>query len=262
MSVAADIDLDLDGPVAHLRLNRPAKLNALDQAMVARLAQRCAEIEHDARIRVVILSGEGKAFCAGGDIEAWASESPEAFGRHWLRDGHAAFDALARLRQPVIAVLDGHALGGGLELAACADIRIAEEQIKIGQPETGLGIIPGWSGTQRAARRFGAQVVRRMVVTGEVFTAADGLSLGIVDKVVATGTAMDAAKDTAAGILKRGPRATELAKMMVNAAEGEEQERVIEALAGALAAHSPELEEGLAAFRERRPPDFTKEDPE
>ena len=260
MSVAADIDLDLDGPVAHLRLNRPSKLNALDRAMVARLARRCAEIEHDDRVRVVILSGEGKAFCAGGDIEAWASESPDSFGRHWLRDGHAAFDSLARLRQPVIAVLDGHALGGGLELAACADFRVAEAQIKVGQPETGLGIIPGWSGTQRAVRRFGAQIVRRMVLGGEIFTADAALGLGLVDRVVPTGQGMDAAKELAAALLRRSPRATELAKMMVNAAEGEERERITEALAGTLAAHSPDLVEGLAAFREKRPPDFLKED--
>lgn len=252
----ADIDLDRDGAVAHLRLNRPSKLNALDRRMVARLAERCAEIDHDPRIRVVILSGEGKAFCAGGDIEAWANESPDDFGRFWLRDGHAAFDALARLRQPVIAVLDGHALGGGLELAVCADLRVAETHIRIGLPETGLGIVPGWSGTQRTVRRFGAQVVRRMALGGEVFAAKEALQLGLVDRVVPTGQAMDTAKEMAAAILQRGPRATELAKMMINAAEGEERERITETLAGALAAHSPELAEGLAAFRERRVPDF------
>ena len=260
MKEIADIDLDFDGPVAHLRLNRPAKLNALDQQMVAKLAARCAEIEAAETVHVVILSGEGKAFCAGGDIEAWASEAPEAFGRRWLRDGHMAFDMLARLRQPVIAVLDGHALGGGLELAACADFRVAEEHIKIGQPETGLGIIPGWSGTQRAVRRFGAQIVRRMTLGGEIFTADQGLTLGLVDEVVPKGQGMDAAKAIASRILTKGPRATELAKMMINAAEGEEQERVIEALAGTIAAGSPELEEGLAAFREKRTPDFSEED--
>lgn len=258
--MSGQIDLTVAGGIAQLRLNRPEKLNALDRDMVAKLAARIVEIEHDPGVHVVILSGEGKAFCAGGDIEAWASETPEEFGRHWLRDGHAAFDALARLRQPVIAVLDGHALGGGLELAACADIRVAEEQVKIGQPETGLGIIPGWSGTQRTVRRFGAQIVRRMVVAGEVFTAAEALNHGIVDRVVDKGGAMAAAEEFAAGMLRRGPRATELAKMMVNAAEGEERERVTEALAGALAAYSPELKEGLAAFRERRTPKFLRED--
>lgn len=258
---ASRIDLTVDSGIARLTLNRPEKLNALDAAMMAELAARCAEIERRPDTLVVILAGAGKAFCAGGDIHAWSDESPEKFGRHWIREGHAALDALARLRQPVIALLDGHALGGGLELAACADYRLAEDHIKIGQPETGLGIIPGWSGTQRAVRRFGAQVVRRMTLFGEVFTADQALTLGLVDRVVPKGEGSAAAEGIAKAVLARGPRATELAKMMINAAEGEERERVIEALAGTLAASSPDLEEGLAAFRAKRPPDFKKGGP-
>ena len=195
----------------------------------------------------------------GGDIAAWSGESPESFGRHWIRDGHAALDALARLSLPVIALLDGHALGGGLELAACADYRVAETHVKIGQPETGLGIIPGWSGTQRVVRRFGAQVVRRMAIFGEIFTAKEALKLGLVDSMVPSGDGMRAAETLAHAVLGRGPRATELAKMMINAAEGEERERVLESLAGALAAGSTDLAEGLAAFREKRPPNFKKD---
>ena len=248
--------LDIEaGGIARLTLNRPEKLNALDAEMVEDLAAKCRQIERS-DARVVILSGAGKAFCAGGDIAAWSDETPDAFGRHWVRDGHSAFDALARLRQPVIAVLDGHALGGGLELAACADLRIAETQIRIGQPESGLGIIPGWSGTQRAVRRFGAQAVRRMAVMGEVFSAEEAERIGIVDHVVPTGDATRTAEEMAANVLQRGPRATELAKMMVNASEGEERERVIEALAGTIAAGSDDLAIGLAAFREKRKPDF------
>ncbi len=249
------IELSQDGGIARLRLNRPEKLNALDAEMVDELALRCREIERSSA-GVVILSGEGKAFSAGGDIEAWSGKSAEAFGRHWVRDGHSAFDALARLRQPMIAVLDGHALGGGLELAACADLRIAEVQVKLGQPEAGLGIIPGWSGTQRAVRRFGAQSVRRMALMGEVFTAEEAQALGIVDMVTEAGKAMVAAEAVAARVLERGPRATELTKMIINVAEGEETERVIEALAGTLAAGADDLAEGLAAFREKRKPNF------
>ncbi|MEM8914866.1 MAG: enoyl-CoA hydratase/isomerase family protein, partial [Pseudomonadota bacterium] len=219
---------------------------------------RCREIERRDDVRVVILSGEGKAFCAGGDIEAWSDETPDAFGRHWVRDGHTAFDALARLRQPVIAVLDGHALGGGLELAACADYRVAEDHIKIGQPETGLGIIPGWSGTQRAVRRFGAQTVRQMALFGTIFTAAEALEKGLVDVVVERGQGLNAAKEAAQIVIGRGPRATELTKMLINAAEAEETERVLEALAGSIAASSPELAEGISAFRRKRAPDFSK----
>lgn len=250
--------VDVAGGIARLTLNRPDKLNALDADMISELAARCREIERS-DARVVILSGHGKAFCAGGDIEAWSSESPQAFGRHWVRDGHAAFDALARLAPPVIAALDGHVLGGGLEIAACADLRIAEKHIRMGQPESGLGIIPGWSGTQRAVRRFGSQVVRRMAVFAEIFSADEALSLGLVDQVVDTGAAMAAAEEAADRVLKRAPRATELTKMLINIAEGEERERAVEALAGSLAAGSDQLTEGLAAFRDKRSPDFGKD---
>lgn len=252
------IDVAVIDGIAWLTLNRPDKLNALDAEMMAELASRCQEIERDPEALVVIILGAGKAFSAGGDIAAWSGESPETFGRHWIRDGHAALDALARLRQPVIALLDGHALGGGLELAACADYRLAEAHVKIGQPETGLGIIPGWSGTQRAVRRFGAQIVRRMAIFGETFTAEEGLKIGLVDKVVPSGDGKVAAEAVAKAVLARGPRAIELTKMMINAAEGEERERVVESLAGALAAGSADLNEGLTAFREKRPANFRK----
>ena len=143
-------------------------------------------------------------------------------------------------------------MGGGLELAACADYRVAEAHVRIGQPETSLGIIPGWSGTQRLSRRFGAQLVRRMALFGDVFSADEALDMGIVDVVVPTGEGMAAAREIARRVAARGARATELAKMAINAAEGEEGGRVVEALAGTIAAASPELAEGLAAFRARR----------
>ena len=250
------LDLAIADGVARLTIRRADKLNALDAEMVDALIPLCRRIERSDAF-VVILTGEGgKSFSAGGDIAAWSSCSPEDFGRHWVRDGHAAFDALARLSQPVVAVLNGHCLGGGLELAACADLRIAEAHVKIGQPEAGLGIIAGWSGTQRAVRRFGAQVVRRMALMGEIFAADEALRLGLVDEVVPTGEGASAADRVIERLRKRSPRATELTKMMINAAEGEERERVIEALAGTVAAASPDLAEGLAAFREKRPPRF------
>lgn len=249
------IDLAITDHVARLVLNRPDKLNALTAQMCDDLVRRCREIERS-DARVVILSGAGKAFCAGGDIDAWSAESAREFADHWVRDGHLAFDALARLTVPVIAVLDGHALGGGLELAACADLRIAEEHIKIGQPETGLGIIPGWSGTQRAVRRFGAQAVRRMSLMGEVFEASEAQRLGLVDKVVPTGHAPVAADAMARNVCARAPQATKLAKMLINAADGEDPERVLEALAGRIAAGTDDLQEGLAAFRAKRPAKF------
>lgn len=255
----ARLHLELADRVARLTIRRAAKQNALDVEMVDALVPLCRQIEGAGAV-ALILTGEGeKAFCAGGDIDAWSDLPPEAFGQRWVRDGHMAFDALARLSCPVIAVLNGHCLGGGLELAACADLRIAEAHVKIGQPETGLGIIPGWSGTQRAVRRFGPQTVRRMALFGEVFKAEEALSLGLVDQVVPTGQGMQAANLVVARLNARSPQATALAKMLINAAEGEERERLLESLAGRLAAGSPDLAEGLAAFRTKRPPDFKGE---
>jgi hypothetical protein len=127
--------LEVESHVAVLTIDRPTKLNALDDRAVRALREICDRIERMDLVRAVILTGAGdKAFSAGGDIDAWSAEDAEAFSRFWVRNGHEAFDALARLRQPVIALLNGHALGGGLELAAVADLRVAEEHVKIGSP--------------------------------------------------------------------------------------------------------------------------------
>ena len=146
MTLVSCLDLHIDDSIATLTIRRQHKLNALTGQLVDELFDACRKIEKS-NAWVVIISGEGsKAFSAGGDIEDWSSLCAEDFALRWVRDGHDAFDALARLRQPVIAVLNGHTLGGGLELAACADYRIAESHVKLGQPEAGLGIITGWSG--------------------------------------------------------------------------------------------------------------------
>ncbi len=251
------IRLTIDGALATILIARPEKLNSLDYDMVLALERAAHLIEAEREVRVAILSGEGeRSFCAGGDIAAWSALSPSDFGMAWVRHGHRAFDALARLRQPLIAALNGHTLGGGLELAATADFRIAEDHVKLGSPETGLGIIPGWSGTQRTVNRFGSQLVRRMALLGEVFTAEESLRLGLVDAVAPRGQGLAAAMAMAQRIVQRGPLATQASKMLINAAEGEEVHRPLEALAGGLASSSEELRKGLAAFREKRSPEF------
>lgn len=251
------IHLDAENHLAVITIARPEKLNALDYEMVLALELAAHLIDGMQEVRAAIITGEGeKSFCAGGDIEAWSKWSPENFGLAWVRHGHRAFDALARLRVPLIAALNGHTLGGGLEVAACADFRIAESHVKLGSPETGLGIIPGWSGTQRTVRRFGSQIVRRMALLGETFTAEQALALAIVDHVVPKGESLNFAKQMAAQLAARGPLATSVTKMLLNAAEGEEVERPLEALAGLAVAGGPELQQGIAAFREKRKPEF------
>ncbi len=251
------IQVTVDGSIATIRIVRAEKLNALDFPMVQALERAANLVDLEKQLRAVVITGEGdKSFCAGGDIAAWSALAAEDFAMQWVRHGHRAFDALARMRHPLIAALNGHCLGGGLELAVTADIRIAEDHVKLGLPETGIGIIPGWSGTQRAVRRFGAQAVRRMALAGTVFDANTAFSLGLVDSVVAKGESYTAALKLAAEIAQRSPSATRLTKLMINMAEGEEREAGIEALGGYLAAGSADLATGLEAFRNKRKADF------
>ncbi len=255
--MSAFVAFSIEGPIAHIVLQRPEKLNALDRDMILALAKAAETIEAARDVRVAILSGEGKAFCAGGDIAAWGDLPALEMWRDWTRLGHRAFEALARLRTPLIAALTGHAFGGGLELAAAADIRIAESGCKFGLPETGLGMAPGWSGTQRLVRRFGAQSVRAMALTGRLFTAEEALTLGIVDELCAPGAGRARAQSLAMEIAARGPVAAQIVKAMINSAEGEDRDAPIEGLAGALTAMTQDLAEGVAAFKGKRKPKFS-----
>ncbi len=242
-----------DGVIATITLARPEKLNALDKAMILALERAALDVDADTSIKAAIITGQGeKAFCAGGDIAAWSAEAAEDFGLQWVRVGHRAFDALTRLRVPLVAALNGSAMGGGMEVAACADFRIAEDHVKFSLPETGLGIIPGWSGTQRTVARFGSQVVRRMSIAGESFLAEEALRLGLCDAVVAKGQSLATAVTYAQNIAGRSALATAAAKLMINAADGEDAPRAIEALGGIAAAHSAELKAGLAAFAAKK----------
>jgi enoyl-CoA hydratase len=248
--------LDIAGGVALIRLDRPDRLNALNTTMIAALSDAADRIDADATVRMAILTGTGRAFCVGGDVAAWSALDPLTMGQHWVRDGHRAFDKLARLRVPLVAVLNGPALGGGLELAGVADLRIAEPAATLGLPETGIGMVPGWSGTQRLVRRFGAGPVRRMVLFGERFPPEAALRLGLVDEIAGTGEGLARARALAQQVSGHGRVAVVLAKQMINAAEGEEDGAVLEMLAGSLLSTTAELKEGVAAFRERRAPRF------
>ena len=254
--MSTGVDLAIEDGIATITLARPEKLNALDAAMVAALLSAAAAIDDDLGVRAAIITGQGKAFCAGGDIKAWGELSPLAMGQGWVRAGHRAFDALARLKVPLIAALNGHALGGGLELAATADFRIAEEGSRFGLPETGIGMVPGWSGTQRLVTRFGGAVVRRLSLAGEIVAADRALTLGLVDEVVPKGGSLAAARAWGERIARRGPVATTVTKQLINAAESEDRAATLEILAGALIAATDDCKEGVASFREKRTPAF------
>ena len=247
-----------DGAIARITLDRPAKLNALTPAMLAELGDIAEHIDKDNDIRVVVLSASGdRAFCVGADIEAWSDADPLDMWRHWVRDGHAVFDRMARLRQPLIAAIEGLAMGGGLELAATCDLRVAGADAGFGLPEADVGVVPGWSGTQRLVSQVGPAPVKLMALAGERLDAHAAERAGVVHRVVPAGTALDAALAMAARIAARGPVAVQLTKQLINAAGGEDTAATLEALASGVAAGTQDIREGVASFREKRPPAFS-----
>jgi enoyl-CoA hydratase len=249
------LHLKTEGPVATLRLDNPAKLNVLTVAMLQALDTHCAELERNPDVRVVLLVSEGdRAFCVGADIGAWSELNPSTFARDWVREGHRIFDRLARLSVPTIAVLNGHAFGGGLELAAACDIRVMSPRATLALPETGVGVVPGWSGTQRLARLLPEPVIKEMALFNRRITAERALALGFVAEVaddVAT-----SGLEIAAGILNQSPRAQEVAKYMIHAGAGEDSAALIEALGGGMITATADKAEGVAAFGEKRNPRF------
>jgi enoyl-CoA hydratase/carnithine racemase len=249
------LHLTIDGPVAELRLDNPAKLNALTVAMLEALDAHCAALERDPEVRAVVLSGTGeRAFCAGADIAAWGGLAPFDFARHWVREGHRIFERLARLSKPTVAALNGHAFGGGLELAAACDIRVMTPAATLALPEAGVGIVPGWSGTQRLARLMPGPVVREMALFGRRIPAERALALGFVAEIAED--AAGAARAIAAKAAGLSPRAVEVAKYMIQAGVGEDRGALIETLGSGMIAASADRAEGVGAFAEKRKPEF------
>ena len=179
------VTLSREGSIATVTLARPAKLNSLTPAMLDELEVCARELDADTDVRVVVLTGSGdKAFCVGADINEWAALAPLDMWRRWVRRGHQVFDQWARLRQPVIAAINGHAFGGGLELAITADIRIAAEGAQFALPEASIATCPGWSGTQRLVQLIGASRVKYLALSGQRLGAADALAQGLVHELV------------------------------------------------------------------------------
>ena len=249
--------LAIDGPVATVTLNRPEKLNALTMEMVDALAAIAAQLEADRAVRCVILTGAGeRAFCVGADINAWSALEPLDMWRLWVRRGHQVFDQWARLRQPVIAALNGHALGGGLELAAAADIRVAPVSVQFGLPEVSIATCPGWSGTQRLTGLLGPARVKYLALTGRRIDAEEAWRIGLVHELAGDEGVMAAAARLARDICALAPVSVQLTKQLIDASGGAGLACALEGMAGALAGSTQDAREGLASFRERRAPTY------
>jgi len=255
--VTESVLLAIDGPVATVTLNRPEKLNALTMEMIDALAGIAAQLDADRAVRCVILTGAGeRAFCVGADINAWSALEPLDMWRTWTRRGHQVFDQWARLRQPVIAAINGHALGGGLELAAAADLRIAPASAQFGLPEASIATCPGWSGTQRLTGLLGPARVKYLALTGRRISAEEAWRIGLVQEVAGDEGVMAAAVRLARDICALAPISVQLTKQLIDASSGVGIAYALEGMAGALAGSTQDAREGLASFRERRAPSY------
>jgi enoyl-CoA hydratase len=208
------IKLEKTGHVAVMTVSRPEALNALNSEALTDLKAAADTVRADEDIRVLVVTGEGKAFVAGADIAEMKDLGAEA-GREFGLRGQAALTAIEQLPIPVIAAVNGFALGGGCELALCADIRIASEKAKFGQPETGLGITPGFGGTQRLPRVVGLSKAMELILTARMIKADEALSIGLVDKVCAPESLMEEALALANAIAANAPFAVRASKAAI-----------------------------------------------
>jgi len=251
----------IDGALATVTLNRPDKLNTLTPVMLDALENAARRLEAERDVRVVILTGAGeRAFCVGADIHAWAALQPLDMWRRWVRRGHQVFDQWARLRQPVIAALNGHAFGGGLELAIACDLRIADQAAQFALPEARIATCPGWSGTQRLVRLIGPSAAKYLALSGQRLDSAGALRCGLLHEVTTTaakGAALERAQQLAQQMCEQAPVSLQLAKQLINAAADEDAAACMEAMAGALAAFTDDAKEGVSSFRDKRPPHYT-----
>ncbi len=204
-----------EGAVAILTINEPKTLNALNRNILRELDKAFDVLAGDDSVRAVILTGTERSFVAGADIQEMADmdyERGKAFGEF----GAALFLKIETFAKPVIAAVNGFALGGGCELAMACDIRIASEKARFGQPEVGLGITPGFSGTQRLSRLVGAAKAKELIYTGCIIGAEEAFRIGLVNKVTAPETLMEEAGTMAQAIAKQAPRAVSLSKKAIN----------------------------------------------
>jgi enoyl-CoA hydratase/carnithine racemase len=245
--------------IGYVTINRPEKRNALNRRVMEELFDCFQALKKNEEVRVVILTGSGeKAFVAGADIHELAVQSPVE-GKDTARFGQRVLDLIEGLGKPVIAAINGPALGGGCELAMACTLRVAAETARLGQPEVKLGLLPGYAGSQRLPRLVGKCRAMELILTGEPVTAADAHRMGLVNQVVPAAELLPAAEQLAQKIIANAPLAIKFAMEAVNhgmqmsAAEGQ----FLEATLFGLCCTTADMKEGTRAFLEKRPPKFT-----
>ena len=250
--------VERDGGVLTITINRPKVLNALNAATLAELDQEIAAARDDAAVRAIILTGAGeKSFVAGADINELAVQTPVA-GREHARHGQSLFDRIERLGKPVVAAVNGFALGGGCELAMACTMRIAADTAKFGQPEINLGLIPGYAGSQRLPRLVGRGRALELLLTGNQITAEEAHRIGLVNKVVPAASLQAEAKALATSLASKAPVAV---RYILEAVAGGLEMKFAdaqdyEATLFGLVSTTEDMREGTKAFLEKRKAEF------
>ncbi len=246
------------GPARIITINRAESLNALNKKTLLELERAITEAEHQTALRCIVLTGCGdKAFIAGADISEMKGLTP-AEAEEFSRIGHRVMDRIEDCRVPVIAAVNGFALGGGLEIALACDFIYASPNAQLGLPEASLGLIPGFGGTTRLARRVGVALAREMIFTGKRLKAEEALRVGLVNQVTPENEVVDAAVKVAEAIAKNGPYAVSLAKrlLMENQDANHATANLSEQHGFGLIFSTKDHAEGISAFLDKRKPNF------
>ncbi len=251
--------VEIEDSVALIKIDRPDALNAINTATLQELGDCFKSLSQNEKVKVIILTGEGKAFVAGGDISEMMKKNPiEA--REFAHRGHQLLASIENMEKPVIAAVNGFALGGGCELCMACDLRIASDKASLGQPEVKLGLIPGWAGTQRLPRLVGPAKAKELIFTGESIDAETALRIGLVNRVVPHEELLQVSKAVAKKIAAMGPTATKLAKTCINRSMESDMYTgtTYEAEAFGICFSTGEPKEGISAFFEKRKPNWEK----
>jgi enoyl-CoA hydratase len=247
--------------VALITLNRPDQLNAVNREMLSELQQAFGELEKDNSVRTVVLTGAGeKAFSCGADLKGglFSSDTSRSEARQLAKTGHAVCTKIENLGKPVIAAVNGLALGGGCEIAMSCDIVLAAEGARFGQPEINIGLIPGWGGTQRLPRLVGLNVAKEMVFTGKMIDAKEAQSMGLVNKTIPAQAFRSDVLKFAKQLSEKSPIMLRLAKRAINFSRKDLEEGLAEELtAFSNCFETEDYKEGITAFLTTRQPKFT-----